>query len=236
VAGGSPGRMQAVAGRRCVLLFTKPSRPGRVKTRLIGELSARQAASLHEAFLLDLVERLQGGAFTLRLAWALEPDEEPPPSPLPGLRQVGADLGERLFRGLAEALHGNRWVAAVGSDRPELTTAEVERAFSALEGGAGVVLGPASDGGYYLIALGLPALDPGLFREIPWSTGAVLEATLERCRSLGVEPYLLPRADDVDTPADLERLAGRLAAAPGSCPRTRALLASWNRLPAPVEA
>ncbi len=83
------------------------------------------------------------------------------------------------------------------------------------------MLGPAEDGGYYLIALRAAALDPRLFAEIPWSTAGVLAATLERCRELGLAVELLPRAADVDTPADLRRLAAEMAAGDLGCPRTR---------------
>src|SRR5436305_8455451 len=82
---------------RRLLLFTKPPRPGRVKTRLIGELTADEAARLHATFLEDLLARLRGGDFELRLAWALEADdadEEVPAGPVPGVRQQGSDLGE----------------------------------------------------------------------------------------------------------------------------------------------
>ena len=71
--------------------------------------------------------------------------------------------------------------------------------------------------------------------DIAWSTGRVLAQTLERCGELGLSVELLPEAADVDTPADLARLAAELAADPGDvlgCPRTRALLAAWGRLPA----
>jgi len=62
------------APARRLLLFTKPARPGRVKTRLIGDLTAEEAAQLHAAFLADLAERLRGGSFELVVAWALEAD------------------------------------------------------------------------------------------------------------------------------------------------------------------
>ncbi|HEX5760208.1 MAG TPA: TIGR04282 family arsenosugar biosynthesis glycosyltransferase [Thermoanaerobaculia bacterium] len=209
---------------RRLLLFTKPARPGRVKTRLIGDLSPEEAADLHAAFLADLVERLRGGDFDLRLAWALEPGEELPAGPVPGVRQEGDDLGTRLHRALAAAAREAPLVAALGSDHPTLPLALAHRAFERLEAGAEVVLGPAEDGGYYLIALRAEALHPRLFAAVPWSTGGVLAATLERCRELGLAVELLPRAADVDTPEDLRRLAAAMAAGDLGCPRTRELL------------
>jgi uncharacterized protein len=231
-------RPPAAAPRR-LLLFTKPAYPGRVKTRLIGDLTAAEAAELHAAFLADLVERLRGGSFEMMVAWALEAGEEiprevPGGSVLPGVRQVGADLGERLHGALWDASRNGAAVAAVGSDHPDLAVELVEEAYEKVEAGTDVVLGPAEDGGYYLVALRPAAVAARLFAEIPWSTERALEATLARCRELGLTVELLPQAADVDTPEDLRRLASRLAEAPGACPRTRALLATWGRLPEPL--
>lgn len=218
----------------CLLLFTKPAVPGRVKTRLIGALTPDEAAALHEAFLADLMARLGRSArFSLRLAWALEPGEEVPDAPSRGLRQEGADLGERLHRALAAAAAEHPLVAAVGSDHPRLAAERVEAAFDLLAAGAPVVLGPAEDGGYYLVGVRREALSPRLFADVPWSGPRVLETTLARCGELGLTPALLPAEADVDTPRDLDRLAGELAAGPAAdCPRTAALLAGWGRLEA----
>jgi rSAM/selenodomain-associated transferase 1 len=230
-----PGAGSAAGAAGCLLLFTKPAVPGRVKTRLIGALTPGEAASLHEAFLADLVSRLAASPrFALRLAWALEPGEEVPPGPPAGLRQEGADLGERLYRALAAAAAEHPLVAAVGSDHPRLAVERVEQAFDLLASGAPVVLGPAEDGGYYLVGARREALTPRLFEEVPWSGPRVLEATLERCAELGLRPRLLPPEADVDTPEDLARLSAELAAGPAAaCPRTSALLARWGRLEAP---
>lgn len=220
---------------RCLVVFTKPARPGRVKTRLLPVLTARQASELHQALLDDLLPRLEGGSFDLTIAWAVEPDEPLPSRPavvgtVPAFRQQGEDLGGRLFAGLSRLARRYRYVAAVGSDHPGLALADVERAFDELEGGARIVLGPASDGGYYLVGLERERLDRSLFDGIVWSTERVLEDTLERCRRLGVEPLLLPTVADVDSPADLERLAGEITRGAGECPHVEALLRRWGRV------
>ena len=212
----------AMPSARRLLLFTKPAREGRVKTRLIGDLTAAEAAGLHAAFLEDLLERLRAGDFELRLAWALDAGEEIPAGPVPGVRQEGSDLGERLYRALSSVKAGS--VMALGSDHPTLPLELVERAFERVEAGADVVLGPAEDGGYYLIALRAGAVHPRLFEDIAWSTERVLPATLERCRELGLAVELLPMASDVDTPDDLRRLAARMAEGDLGCPRTRDLI------------
>lgn len=216
---------------RRLLLFTKPAREGRVKTRLIGDLTAAEAASLHAAFLDDLLERLREGDFELRLAWALDSGDDLPAGPVPGLRQEGDDLGERLYRALSGAAREVSSVMALGSDHPTLPLERIHQAFEALERGARVVLGPAEDGGYYLVALRSDAVSRRLFQDIPWSTAGVLPATLERCRELGISPELLPVAADVDTPEDLRRLASRMVSGDLGCPRTRELLRLWQRLP-----
>jgi len=221
--------MSRTPSPRRLLLFTKPARAGRVKTRLIGDLTPVDAARLHAAFLDDLLARLQGGDFELRIAWALDPDQEMPAGPVPGVRQRGNDLGERLYRALSDAAAPGDIagaVAAVGSDHPTIPLELVHRAFAAIEAGTDVVLGPAEDGGYYLIALRSGAVSPLLFTEIAWSTEQVLTSTLERCRELGLEVEILPTASDLDTPDDLRRLAARMAVSDLGCPRTRDLLVS----------
>ncbi len=239
---GRPGRYNPiVSSDRKLWVFTKPARPGRVKTRLIGELTSDQAAELHGAFLGDLLARLRSGPFDLEIAWALEEADSLPPGSdwgVRGRRQVGSTLGERLYRALAEAARDHPFVAAVGSDHPELSLATVAAAFEALEAGRDAVLGPATDGGYYLIALRASSVRREIFSDIPWSTGEVLAETRRRCHELDLDLLLLEPGHDVDTPDDLERLVATLAAAPepGStvppCPRTRELLVSWGRLAA----
>jgi hypothetical protein len=229
----------------CVLLFTKPPRAGRVKTRLIGELSGGQAAELHAAFLGDVEESLCRGAFELRIAWALDAGEPLPAAAKTRLtaapataafRQQGEDLGERLYNGLRRMAQSYAMVAAVGSDSPELGPEIVEEGFARLAAGAGVVIGPTRDGGYYLIGMRREALCRELFDGIAWSTESVLDQTRERCRELGLTVELLPEIDDVDVAEDLRRLARRLGAAGGRAPRTRALLKAWGRLPATADA
>ncbi len=229
---------------RCLLLYTKPASPGRVKTRLIGALreegsgppiSARQAAQLHAAFLGDLSERLAVGRFHLRVAWAMGAGEEEFPAGLvtgaaDHVRQEGADLGARLFGSLAAAAGRFPAVAAVGSDHPELPLETVEEAFECLESGADAVFGPAEDGGYYLVGLRSANLKRELFEGVTWSTGEVLAQSLERCRRLGLEVALLATGHDVDVAEDLRRLAARLRSDVAGCPRTRTLLADWGWL------
>ena len=219
----------SVSASRCLVVFSKPSRPGAVKTRLIGMLTPQQACDLHEAFLGDLVERLKEGDFHLEVAWAVSRESKAPDIGLPAMTQIGETLGDRLFDALSRVAKEFEMVAAIGSDHPDLPLSQVQGAFEQLESGADIVLGPAKDGGYYLIAVHCRNLDRDLFSRIEWSSSTVLSDTLNRCRTIGLEVSLLDLAADVDLPRDLERLARTLAEDPNiHCPRTRQVLADWN--------
>ena len=194
---------------------------------------------MHAAFLGDVVEELQKGPFELQIAWAEDVGGEPGERPAKTSRvesfpQSPGDLGERLFSGLRHLSQTFSRVAAIGSDHPELRAATVADAFTRLTG-ADVVLGPTTDGGYYLIGVRREILDQALFTGIPWSTEAVLETTLQRCEELGLRVELLPEGRDVDVPEDLDGLAERLASGGAHCQRTIATLRDLGRLPAAEE-
>lgn len=220
------------ASPACLVILAKSSRPGRVKTRLIGDLTAAEAAALHSAFVDDMVEEMLGGRFALRVAWALGAGEPVPATgKVRSMTQSGKDLGQRLYGALAELAREFSCVAAVGSDHPNLKVSIVDRAFDKLAAGAQVVLGPAGDGGYYLVAVRREALHREMFDEIPWSSDRVWQTTLDRCQRLGLKVDQLPIVPDVDTAEDLARLIASLEHDPRmKCSQTRALLRSWKRL------
>lgn len=187
-----------------------------MKTRLSPPLTSDQAAGLHEAFVLDVVSAAQpvrgvtqwlSGApstthpffralarrFRLRL-----------------LTQTGDTLGERMASALRQALEaGATRVVLIGTDIPTLPTSIIRDAFRLLRR-SDVVLGPACDGGYYLI--GLSQRVPPIFNEIPWGRSTVLETTLTRINRLGLRCRLLPFWYDVDTMPSLRLLTAHLAA------------------------
>jgi rSAM/selenodomain-associated transferase 1 len=220
-----------VSATSCAILFTKPAVPGRVKTRLIPHLSPQRAAELHAAFQEDAIQRLSPGSYDLHIAWDLAAAEAIPSIPgCPGFRQEGEDLGARLFHALSVRRERYRQLAVVGSDLPGLGQEHIMAAFQGLGQGAEVVLGPAADGGYFLLALRSRALERRLFDGIAWSTESVLESTLQRCEELSLATMLLPVGHDVDTPADLEHLIERFGAGEVESPRTAAVLRAWGFL------
>jgi len=214
----------------CVVLFAKLPRPGRVKTRLIGDqVTAERAAELYGAFLRDMIRRFQPSAeFDLVVAWALGEDEVLPNDGVEAIRQYGHDLGERMYGALQYAARDHEYVAALGSDHPDLPRERVLTAFDALRTGADAVLGPSRDGGYYLIGLPERRLKRRLFEEIEWSTDQVLNQTLTRCRAERIEPLLLEVESDIDRPEDLRALHRRLDEDESIAAETLAVLQSWH--------
>jgi rSAM/selenodomain-associated transferase 1 len=190
---------------RSVLIVAKAPVPGRAKTRLVPPLTAEQAAALQEALLLDTVEACRAEAPETALLHA-DPSEAPALAQLVGpdvplVLQEGRGLGDALRLGMARRLADGP-TALVSSDIPGLPPGSVTRAFTLLETeGCDVVLGPALDGGYWLIAMRSPSDAP--FDAIPWSTPAACAVTVERCREAGLAVATIETWRDVDTPVDL---------------------------------
>lgn len=189
--------------RLCV--FLKAPRAGFVKTRLAASLGDAAALAAYRR-LLDVTLNPMRELTEVELRFT--PDDaaaELTEWLNPGWTMVpqgGGDLGERLLRAVTEAnAHGVERVAIIGSDCPQVTAADIRLAWARLEQ-HDLVLGPARDGGYWLIAL--RAVRPELFQDIPWSTGQVLPQTLARADELGLSVSLLRELRDVDTVADWE--------------------------------
>ena len=191
-----------------IAIFAKAPVAGQVKTRLVPPLSPEEAAAVARACLEATLRRFVP-ALEAPVTLFLDGEADGALRALAGslgveiAAQVGADLGARLeaaFR-LLRAGGAGRTVA-VGSDSPTLDPAWVAQAVGSLEK-HDVVVGPAEDGGYYLI--GLRAEAPELFRDIPWSTDRVAEATLARANALGLAVDVLPAWYDVDDIPTLRR-------------------------------
>lgn len=233
-----------------LVLYARIPRVGQVKTRMAPRLSADEAMRLHVALLLDSLALLRAAAAEAGALPFLSFSEAWDPQGAPGHDELAAasrgvtlrpqgpgDLGRRLretFRGLLAEGHSE--VVVIGSDSPELPPRVVRSAFDELRRGVQVVLGPAADGGYYLVGSGNPV--PGIFSGIPWGTGRVLEATLAALDRASARFSLLPRFHDVDEPADLDRLAASLSRPwPGAGRRTAEFVEALRlegRLPARV--
>ena len=194
-----------------VVVMLKAPREGTVKTRLAAVLGAAQATRVYRL----LVERQIAA---IPPDWPVEIHFAPADAqgemrdwlgPSPRLYpQTDGDLGRRLsFAVDASFGRGASTVLVIGGDCPELDRDALLSAAGALRTHE-VVLGPAGDGGYYLIGLTLP--QPELFADIPWSTDGVLAATLQAADALGLIPLRLPMRDDVDTLADLQKHAALL--------------------------
>jgi rSAM/selenodomain-associated transferase 1 len=216
-------------------VFARWPTPGAVKSRLSPALPSPLNLDLYRAMLRDALAAASGsGAAERFLSW----DDAPagsglePPDGFVARSQRGHDLGERLTHALDELLAGTgARVVVIGADCPELTPGILREAFDAL-GPADLVLGPASDGGYYLIGLRRPA--PALFASIAWGTASVLEQTLDRARRSGLETALLGGLADLDTPDDLVRFAARCALAGDATGRhTVAALRELGLMPRP---
>ena len=224
-----------------LVIVAKYPYPGEVKTRLGASIGYASAASLYRAFLADLAERFApaGQEHGFTLAWACAPGpgqlQEVVGADAWVLTQRGTDFAERLYSLAADMANtGVRRLVIMSSDSPHLATSLVRDAFRLTRPGQ-VVLGPAEDGGYYLIGFDLTSGTPDLFRGIQMSTRYVLQETMARAATLYFSVRLLPETFDVDEVGDLERLAAELSRGGSpACPRTREMLQRL-RDPAPVE-
>ena len=223
--GGGDGGDAAAAGVEAagaaLLVFAKAPRPGEVKTRLARSLGRRgspdheAAAALYRRMGRLVVDNVAAAPAVLTVCYdppgaEAEVREWLGPAPRRCWPQGDGDLGARMARMFARAFKAAERVVVIGTDAPAVGAGTVARALAALDG-ADVVLGPSSDGGYYLVALRNPC--PGLFSGIPWSTGSVLAETVARARSLELSVTFLEVATDVDTAADLTAdVADRLSA------------------------
>lgn len=213
--------------KRALIVVAKRPEPGRTKTRLCPPLSEEQASALYECFLKDtlaVAHALVGAERFLAFTPSDQMDYFRPLAPDFGLLpQVGHNLGERLDNALTCCLAGGFDRAVIASsDSPTLTAGHLAAAFEALDE-ADVVLGPCSDGGYYLIGLRRP--NPSLLRGVRMSTHEVLRDTVALAEAGGLSVALTPLLYDIDCLDDLRRLWVDLAESPpGIAEHTRAFL------------
>lgn len=222
---------------RALAAFAKDPQPGTVKTRLVPPLTHREAASLARAFVTDTGAVLVRATATIGAApfvFATPSDAVPVlrelvPAGVDVRAQCSGDLGARLASAADElAAAGFDSVCFIGTDSPTLPLAFIARAFERLEAGADVAIGPADDGGYYLIAL--RGARRAVFEGMDWSTGRVFAQTCARAAALGLDAAVLPSWYDVDDAVSLRRLHAELLAHGEGATQTRVVLASFANL------
>ena len=195
--------------REALLLFVKNPRPGRVKTRLGRTLGDAEALRI---YLLLLARTRQTALQTpvdrlLFYSDFIDEEDDWDPAFFKKLLQSGSDLGERMYRAFETALPTHNACLLIGSDCPGITPELLRVAFDHLQQND-LILGPSTDGGYYLIGLRRPIRL--LFEAVEWSTGKVLAQTLDKARTLNLSWHLLPALTDVDEEADWEQVKGSL--------------------------
>jgi uncharacterized protein len=207
-----------------VCIFAKPPRPGAVKTRLAAQVGARRAADLARAFLADT----RAGLEAIEWVQPVVASTEPVP---PEWGQGDGDLGARIDRVLARGIAGAGVAIAIGADSPGLPRRLLEAARRSLDG-ADVVLGPADDGGFYLIGARRPLA--GALAEVPWSTPETLAVAEARLRAAGLRVARIAPWFDVDDEAALARLHGAIRGGEVAAPQTARLLARPISIVMPV--
>jgi uncharacterized protein len=198
---------------RCVILFVKLPEKGRVKSRLASQLDGDIVLRLYECMVLDAIDMLSSGRYSFRICFD-------PPEASDRIRQwlgnaysyvpqFGDDLGEKMERAFSRVFSEEVSEAVlIGSDVPGVTSTIVNEAFEALATHDSVI-GPASDGGYYLIGFSKGALCPEIFHHMIWSTAVVFEETVKRLRQASRSVHVLPELTDMDRKEDLITLLGQ---------------------------
>ena len=216
-----------------LLVFARLPELGKVKTRLGQAIGAERALAVYEAMLRDLLQSIgtSNEETEIEIFW----------TPTDGANgealrrafddhalamQSGATLGDRLAMAFSERFffHRTQKIVAIGVDDPRLTREIVDHAFALLES-CDWVIGPADDGGYYLIGCRGAVFISEIFRDIPWGSSAVLPRTLDRIGDAQNTVAILPSRYDIDVIEDLQRFARENIDADGELPR---LLREWG--------
>lgn len=227
-----------------LIVFGKVPVIGDVKTRLTTQITPEEATHLYKAFIEDALEQYARLSMDVRLyltgrtaevsaqSGGLPADERSRaagrlaldlPAGVAVFEQRGDDLGTRMQRAFAETFaSGYDRVVIVGTDHPTLPPIIIEDSFDALDDAESVVIGPAEDGGYYL--LGMTRARPELFRGLNYSHDNVFNETLRRIQAASARATVLRPWYDVDRPEDLPKLLGDLEASGDLAPRTRGVL------------
>ncbi len=193
---------------RALILFCRKPVAGKVKTRLAASLGGDLTARLYTCFLKDLSGAARKSGAEVFLF------HTPPAGDGTALKRIlkenfkhlpqrGADLGERMLNAFVSVFKaGFKEAVIIGSDTPDLRAADLRAAFQAIKK-KHAVIGPAYDGGYYLLGFGRENFQPEVFAGMPWSGPDVFALTMKRLRAGGRRPARLKKRRDIDTLRDL---------------------------------
>lgn len=187
-----------------LIIFIKNPVKGEVKSRLAETLGEEKALNIYLQLLLHT--RIVSQAVNVR-RWLyysayVDTEDDWPKGHFEKKLQAKGNLGFKMESAFREAFLQSPKVVIIGSDCPEIDSGVIQSAFEELDDYP-FVIGPATDGGYYL--LGMREFQPSLFRNKPWSTSKILDETLETIQPLG-KVFLLPELSDLDTEEDLKRM------------------------------
>jgi len=192
-----------------LIVVVKNPVPGHVKTRLQSRYTPVQAAQIYTAFVQDTLDTVRTLNIDKRIIAYDPPHAENAVRDICGndfeyVPQVQTDLGQRMYQALLQQLQkGATHAILIGTDIPSLPATHIIQAFDLLKT-KDVVIGPSTDGGYYLIGLSRPC--PEIFENINWSTSSVLSDTTYYLRQQNYSFGLVPPWFDVDTPEELDVL------------------------------
>lgn len=189
-----------------LIVFLRSPVLGRVKSRIAEVLGAEFTLGLYRAFLADLAALSRHVPVqTVAVYDGLEGEVPEDFSDTPCLMQRGNDIGERMFNAFSDVFAmGFERATLIGSDLPDLPPSHILAAFERLAD-AHVVLGPAADGGYYLMNCRQDSLIRSVFSGVPWGGANVCAETLRRVEQAGLRPALVEPWQDIDTCEDLKR-------------------------------
>ena len=194
-----------------LMVFVKYPTPGSVKQRLAQHLGNKRAAEIYKKIAETIVQKVAPASsedYILEICFSPQEDEKLVRQWLAENEyfspQQGSDLGARMSNAFSHAFAaGYTKALLIGSDCPDISRTIVNRGFMLLDT-QDVVLGPAHDGGYYLIGLRRPV--PELFSNMDWGTGRVLQQTLDKIDAANLKVALLPELRDIDRIEDLKIL------------------------------
>ncbi len=185
---------------RVLLVFQKNPVPGNVKTRLAASVGDERALQIYKKLIQHTKKVIEPVSATKQIWYSsiIETDDDWDYAKYQKFKQEGAGLGERMLYSFKCAFEDPLFnkVVIIGTDCVEITKDLIEKAFLSLES-YDFVIGPANDGGYYL--LGMNSFNPEIFNGVEWSTDTVLSSTLNKIKDGNRSVFLLPTLSDIDT-------------------------------------